>query len=307
MSIDSDMDGRAMNVDMSRVSIGSGSSNVFFSNDQGTLSVRNLEVTGLLATSLLSTASGGVSFLQDSSITSSNIVSVTSTVNGGQQTVTGSSVSGMTGLGTAFSADGSSTRLTLSDVDVVENTIASQQWVGISGLGGADVNANRVNITGNDGIIFGLQTSSGAQAAFSQSTFSRNVAPGAVTSSAVFAVNGTATIERSIFDNNQGFTVSLIVRYFSVVIILTLCRALHFLFSGVKSISANPVCRIQHRSLRSSKIACQSFGEMPRVILLTVTIRHNALVLVIDCFRKTLELSALLEGNQMIASERVPR
>ena len=221
-----------MNIEMSGVTVGEGTSGPFFNNDRGVLNVRGLEVNGVNSTSVLSTANGGVSFLQDSTITNSTLGSVTFTTNGGAQTVTGTTVTGLNRLGTAFSADGEGTSLVLTDVDVVDNLLERQEWVGIAGFNGATIRGNDVNITLNDGLLHGVQTGSLATATVSDSFISGNTSPLLETSAAIFTVNSTAVVERTIFDQNQGFTVSHTMDSFS-----TYMQILILLFRELCSLS----------------------------------------------------------------------
>lgn len=126
-----------------------------FDNDGGFLTVTDLEVSDLTTVSLIATANGGVSFLQNTNITSSTLDQVTFTTAQGAQSVQNTVISGMLGLRDVFYVEDTGSSLTVQGSTIRDNDISANSWAGITVLNGATAQVSNSEITGNSGVEFG--------------------------------------------------------------------------------------------------------------------------------------------------------
>jgi hypothetical protein len=126
-----------------------------FDNDGGFLTVTDLEVSDIMTVSLIATANGGVSFLQDSIITSCTLDQVTFTTAQGAQTVLNTVITGMLGIRDAFYVEDIGSSLIVTGSAIRDNEISSNTWAGVTVLNGASATVVDSEVTGNSGVEFG--------------------------------------------------------------------------------------------------------------------------------------------------------
>jgi hypothetical protein len=144
-----------MNVQITGGTVQNGMSGAIFDNDGGFLTVTNLEVSDVMTVSIIATANGGVSFLQNSNIMSSTLDQVTFTTAQGAQSVQNTVISGMLGLRDVFSVEDTGSSLTVLGSTIRDNDITANSWAGVTILNGATARISNSQITGNTGVEFG--------------------------------------------------------------------------------------------------------------------------------------------------------
>jgi hypothetical protein len=132
-----------------------GMAGAVFDNDGGFLTVTDLEVSDIMTVSLVATANGGVSFLQNSNIMSSTLDQVTFTTTQGAQSVQSTVISGMLGLRDVFYVEDTGSSLTVMGSTIRDNDITANSWAGVTILNGASAQISDSQITGNSGVEFG--------------------------------------------------------------------------------------------------------------------------------------------------------
>jgi hypothetical protein len=167
--------GTPMNVQITGGTVQNGMSGAIFDNDGGFLTVTNLEVSDIMTVSLIATANGGVSFLQDSNIMSSTLDQVTFTTAQGAQSVQNTVISAMLGLRDVFYVEDIGSSLTVQGTAIRDNDITANSWAGVTILNGATAQISNSEITGNSGVEFGAAAGGvGSILTFSNSIISGN-------------------------------------------------------------------------------------------------------------------------------------
>jgi hypothetical protein len=164
-----------MNVQINGGTVLNGMAGAIFDNDGGFLTVTDLEVSEIMTVSLIATANGGVSFLQNSNIMSSTLDQVTFTTAQGAQSVQNTVISGMLGLRDVFYVEDTGSSLTVMGSTIRDNDITANSWAGVTILNGATAQISNSQITGNSGVEFGAAAGGvGSVLTFSDSTISGN-------------------------------------------------------------------------------------------------------------------------------------
>jgi hypothetical protein len=144
-----------MNVQIDGGTVMNGMAGAVFDNDGGFLTVTDLEVSDIMTVSLVATANGGVSFLQNSNIMSSTLDQVTFTTTQGAQSVQSTVISCMLGLRDVFYVEDTGSSLTVMGSTIRDNDITANSWAGVTILNGASAQISDSQITGNSGVEFG--------------------------------------------------------------------------------------------------------------------------------------------------------
>jgi hypothetical protein len=164
-----------MTIEIEGATITTGSAGVVFENAGGRLTVQNVQVSSVTSAALLSTANGGISFLQDSSIKASDLDSVTFTTAMGTQTVINTQVSGMNSVGDVFFVEGDGSMLAVAGSSISQNKIPTPGCKGVSVQSQATATVMGSTIADNTGIEFGISATLGASVIVRDSTLSGNV------------------------------------------------------------------------------------------------------------------------------------
>jgi hypothetical protein len=143
-----------MNVQINGGSVRNGMAGAVFDNDGGFLTVNDFEASNVMTVSLIATANGGVSFLQNSNITSCTLDQVTFTTAQGAQTVVDTIISGMLGLRDVFYVEDTGSSLNVIRSTIRDNDITSNSWAGFTILNGASARVAGTEITSNSGVEF---------------------------------------------------------------------------------------------------------------------------------------------------------
>jgi hypothetical protein len=164
-----------MTVQITGGTVRNGMAGAVFDNDGGFLTVTGLEASDVMTVSLIATANGGVSFLQNSNITSSTLDQVTFTTAQGAQSVQNTIVSGMLGLRDVFYVEDTGSSLTVLGSTIRDNVISANSWAGVTILNGASARVVNSEITGNSGVEFGAAAGGvGSSLIISDSVISAN-------------------------------------------------------------------------------------------------------------------------------------
>jgi hypothetical protein len=143
-----------MNVQINGGSVRNGMAGAVFDNDGGFLTVNDFEASNVMTVSLIATANGGVSFLQNSNITSCTLDQVTFTTAQGAQSVSNTIISGMLGLRDVFYVEDTDSSLNVVGSMIRDNDITSNSWAGFTILNGATARVVGTEITSNSGVEF---------------------------------------------------------------------------------------------------------------------------------------------------------
>lgn len=144
-----------MNVQIRGGSIRSGMAGAVFDNDGGFLTVSNMQVSDITSPSFMATANGGVSFLQNSIVTSSTMDQVTFTTAQGAQSVLNTTVTQMITMRDTFFVEDSGSSLMVTGSLISDNQIVSNTWAGYTVLRGATATVTGSTLSGNSGLEFG--------------------------------------------------------------------------------------------------------------------------------------------------------
>jgi hypothetical protein len=143
-----------MSVNINGGAVLNGMAGAVFDNDGGFLTVTDFEASNVMTVSLIATANGGVSFLQNSNITSCTLDQVTFTTAQGAQSVSNTIVSGMLGLRDVFYVEDTGSSLSVIGSMIRDNDISSNSWAGFTILNGASATVVGTEITSNSGVEF---------------------------------------------------------------------------------------------------------------------------------------------------------
>lgn len=164
-----------MTVDIEDSIVVSGTSGVIFDNDGGQLIVERVQVSSVSSAAVVATANTGTSFLQESTISASDIDSVTFTTAMGTQTVIDVEVSGMNSLGDVFYAEGSGSMLLITGSTLSQNNIVPPPtWNGVAAQSGASAMVMDTTIRDNSGIEFGVSATLGSTVSIKDSMITGN-------------------------------------------------------------------------------------------------------------------------------------
>lgn len=163
-----------MTVQIQNSVVSTGTAGVIFDNDGGLLNVDEVQISGVTSAALIATANAGTSFLQGSTVTTSNLDSVTFTTAGGAQSVINSDVRRMNFVEDVFYAEGTGSTLDITDTLIQMNELETGAFTGMSLQAGALGSMTGSVISDNTAIEFGV-VASASQVSVTESIFSRNI------------------------------------------------------------------------------------------------------------------------------------
>lgn len=228
-----------MSIDIANSTVRDGTAGVIFTNDGGSLRIQALQATGVTSPALIATSNGGNAFFQDSLVSASQLDYVTDTLGAAAQSVINVQVSNMQSMVTAFRVTDAGSELSVTGSSIIANQIAGRRWTGVEARSGARAQISDMTMSANDGIAF-VFSSVGASSRvivtdslveqnagtvriiftlvrtmrrhpntqrsvpFSQASARLISAPGVALS------QGRLSVTSSQFDQNSGFSVSLV-------------------------------------------------------------------------------------------------
>jgi len=153
----------------------SGTTGVAFDNDGGILNIRDLQINEITATSLLATANGGASFLQDSSVSFSFLSTATFTTASATQTIVDTDFTQLTSIEDVHFVEGEGTNLVVSGGSVSDVSFFGNSWNLFSLQSQAEGTIMGVVVSRNSGLEFIVSATTGASVDVSASTFESNI------------------------------------------------------------------------------------------------------------------------------------
>jgi hypothetical protein len=162
-----------MTVVLQDCTVSSGSAGVIFDNDGGLLRLRNVQVDQVVAAAVLASANNAASFLETSTIHSSDVNSVTYTTAGATQSVLNSTVARMNRLSDAFYVEAAGSTLLLEAVTVEQNKVQTDPWSAVSVRMGAVARIRHSAMVDNGAVEF-VVVAFQSTIYLSDSTISRN-------------------------------------------------------------------------------------------------------------------------------------
>jgi hypothetical protein len=162
-----------MTVQIEQAVISSGTVGSVFDNDGGLFRVNQLQVMEVTAGALIATANNGASFLEEATITASNMDSITFTTAGASQSVLNTFVTQMNFMEDAFFVEDVGSVLQITGTTLQQNVDFAEPWTGVSARNGATARVSQMSISDNGSVEFGV-VSFGSTVLVERSVVSRN-------------------------------------------------------------------------------------------------------------------------------------
>lgn len=188
-----------------------GNAGVIFDNDGGLLRLNEIQVNGATASALVATANEGTSFLQDSTVTASNLNQITFSTASAQQVVLNVEVTNMGAMQNAFFVEGSGSTLSVAGTTVSRNVINPPlSWSIVLARSQATATITSSTFSQNRGVEFGVSAVLASRILLKDSNIlgNRGSASLNITTAPVFAISDSQiSVEETIFRENGDFSV----------------------------------------------------------------------------------------------------